>query len=72
MDRASHAVTRFSPLKKDDETDGNYELVRYTPRLGARSEVLEGDKEVVVRLEAPASKRRLSPPGAGDTLVRSG
>lgn len=53
-DKAAHALTRFTPMGKEEEWAGDYELVRYTPRLGVlASEVLEGDKDVVVRLEAP-------------------
>lgn len=74
LDRASHALTRFTPLRKDEEAAGGYELVRYTPRLGVlASEVLEGDKEVLVRLEAPGlEKDDFNVQVFGDTLVVRG
>ncbi len=73
-DRASHAITRFTPLKKDEEAADNYELIRYTPRLGVlASEVLEGDKDIVVRLEAPGlEKDDLNIQVFGDILVVRG
>jgi HSP20 family protein len=74
MRRASQAITRFTPLKRDEEDSSNYELVRHTPRLGVlASEVHEGDDDVVVRLEAPGlEKDDFHVQVVGDTLVVRG
>lgn len=74
VDRASQAITRFKPLQRDEEASGDYDLIRYTPRLGVlASEVLEGDKDVVVRLEAPGlEKGDFNVQVLGDTLAIRG
>jgi len=74
LERASHAVTRFTPLKRGEEASGDYDLVRFTPRVGVlASEVLEGDKDVVVRLQAPGlEKDDFTVQVLGDTLVIGG
>jgi len=73
-DKAAHALTRFTPMKKEEERAGDYELVRYTPRLGVlASEVLEGDKDVIVRLEAPGlDAKDFTIQMAGDSLMVRG
>jgi HSP20 family protein len=56
--RTAEAITRFTPLKKDEADSGSYQLARHTPRLGVlASEVVEGDADIVVRLEAPGMER---------------
>lgn len=54
MDKASGALTRFTPLKSEEEDSGSLDLVAHAPRLGfMAAEVMESDNDVVARVEAP-------------------
>ncbi len=53
VERATKAITRYTPIKKDTGTE-DFEWGDYIPRLGVLpSEVMERDDDVLVRLEAP-------------------
>lgn len=54
MNKTSNALTKFTPIKKEEIETESYELAHFAPRLGfMAAEVMESDNEVVARIEAP-------------------
>lgn len=54
MGKASDALTKFTPMKKEESETESLELARYAPRLGfMAAELMENDNDIVARIEAP-------------------
>ena len=74
MDKTSGALTRFTPMKKEEEVSGSKDLANHSPRIGfMATEVMESEDSVVARIEAPGMEAGdFTVEVVGDNLVIKG